>query len=334
MNAENGLLEMETSKTPLGITLMTDLGDHQHFGINGVEILSHIAPSDVRPNGVIAGVDMVSVAASAAVNKVDVAAIVCMIKGVKTPVAAEVDATITRPVGDVAKINSITIDEDGAVAVVEGADGDDANFSAVRGANGGPPLIPVDSIELAQVKVTTSAAAVITAAQIVHCTEFAESFEADPTGRGDHSETVAARRGHVKFGRVLPLIHTGPATRRIYLDAATPNFSEIARSVDFAPAEESISGSSSQHYGGVDNSDSKSLGSAGFKAKLNDGVSDLILSARGKVRTFRFYPDRDQTPSVITQGKVATARTFPVADNIAADVTIVAAKASADYFID
>ncbi|PLX93460.1 MAG: hypothetical protein C0621_07445 [Desulfuromonas sp.] len=334
MNAENGLLEMETSKTPLGITLMTDLGDHQHFGVANVDTFSHIAPSDVRPNGVIAGVDMVSVAASGGTDKVDTAAIVCMIKGVKTSVAAAVDNAITRPAGDVAKIISITIDEDGAVAVVEGADGADATFSAVRGAAGGPPLIPVDSIELAQVKVTTSAAAVITADQIVHCTEFAESFEADPTGRGDHSKTVAARRGHVKFGRVLPLIHIGPATRRVYLDAATPNFSEVARSVDFTPAEESISSSSSQHYGGVDNSDSKSLGQAAFKAKLADGVSDLILSARGEVRTFRFFPDRDQTPCIVTQGKVAAARTMPVADHISASVTIAAVKASADYFID
>lgn len=335
MNAENGRLEMETSSTPLGIVLMDDLGDHQTFGVDGVDTLSACNPRDVRPNGIIAGVNMGSPAASGANNAVDVATVVAMIKGIKTPVAAVAGQVIARPVGgDVAQISSVTVNEAGAVAVVTGAEAADAIFLATRGVAGGPPLIPVDSIELFQVRLNTQADAPITVEQIVHTTEFAEAFEIDETGRGDHEENPLRRRAHVRFGRVLPQIHTGPATRRVYIDARTPDYTEISKAADFTPAEESVSSSSSQHYGGVETDDSVSLGQGKFKAKLNNGVSDMILASRKKVRTFRFFPDRDQPEHVVTQGKVATARTFPVASGIAADVTISARRASAEYFIE
>lgn len=329
-----GELYMETGKTPLGIQLLSDLGDHQTFGLPGVDLWSALALTDVRPNGVIAGVNMGSPAASGANDACDVAAIVCMIMGVKTPVAADTDVTITRPATDVAKINSFTVTSAGEIAVVAGLDGLSSAYSLVRGAAGGPPLIPVDSTELFLVKVTDSDPAPITAGQIVHTTEFAEVFTIHETGFGDHSEFSLRRRAHIFMGRELPLIHTGPATRRIYADIAEPQKTLISKTKDFKAAEVSSSITSTQFYDALDAEDSDSLAAGGFSAKLVNGVSDLILASRKKVRTFWFYPDKDQTDHVLTQGKVSAARTWEVGGGTMAAVVIAAKQASVEIFID
>lgn len=332
MANENALLQMETSSTPLGVQLMTDLGDHQTFGLDGVDLFSAVALTAVRPNGVVAGVNMGSPAASGANDAVDVAAIVCMIKGVKTPVAADTDVPVTRPTINKVNICAVTVDEDGLIDVVVGTDGD--TFSPVRGTAGGPPLIPVDSTELFLVKLDDDVAVPIKASQIVHTTEFAETFDIDETGRGDHAEFANQRRAHVRFGRVLPLIHTGGTTRRVYIDVAEPNFTDIAEAVDFVPAEETASMQTTSYYRKTSTGVTFSTGEAGFKSKLKDGVSDMVLASRRKTRLFRFYPDMDQSTHLLTIGLVTVARTFPNGGDTVGAVKIAAKAPSVECFID
>ena len=138
---------------------LSDSGDHKKFtsgdglwsGASGKE-------PDVKPDGLATGGE-VSTADSGSNDVVDVAALTCYLAGVETSVAASADFSITRPASDVAKVNSITVTSAGALSEVEGTDGSDGTFSAERGAAGGPPYIPEGSIEIAQVRLTTAAAA-------------------------------------------------------------------------------------------------------------------------------------------------------------------------------
>lgn len=325
---------METGKTPLGLQLLEDMGDRRTFGLAAAELWAAMALEDVRANGIIAGVNMGTPAASGLVDACDVAAVVAMLLGVSTPVAADSDIIITRPLTAVAKVNSFTVTDAGVIAVVAGLDSLSAAFSLVRGAPGGPPLIPVDAIELFQVKVTDDSPSVITLAQIVHTTEFAETFQINAIGLGDHSKIATRRRAHVYFGRELPLIHTGPATRRVYAEISEPQKTLVAKTKDFKGAEKTASASTSQFYDEVENDVTYGLGTAGFNTKLVNGVSDMILASRGENRTFWFYPDKDKTDHTLTQGVVTVARTWDVSGSTMGAVAIVAQRETVEIFID
>ncbi|WP_027714901.1 hypothetical protein [Desulfuromonas sp. TF] len=335
--AKNGLLYMEDGSTPQGYVLMVDSGDRQHFGVADVDIFSGDPEAVVRPNGVVTGLNLLSVAAGGGNDLIDVKAFTVWLAGVETAVAADADVAVTRPATDVAKINSITLDDAGDIVEVAGTDSLSSAFSATRGAAGGPPFIPVGSIELGQVRLTTTAAAPIAAAEIFQGGEYTERAisptpEIDATGRGDWADDAATARAHVKFASVLPAIHTGSVAKRVYLSYSDPIFGEVSRSADFTPAEESYSTSTSEHYGGADNTESTSLGQAGFTAKLLTGVDDAVVGAKGKIRTFKFLPDKNKAGALITQGRVATARTFAVAGQKQASVSIAATKATVEYF--
>lgn len=335
--AKNGVIFMEEGSTPQGFTLMEDSGDHQIFDIAGVELYSGDPGAVCRANGITTGRNLLGIADSGANDVVDLAACNAFLNGVDSAIAAEVDLVIARPGGDVAKIIAITIDPTGAYAAVVGTDGADATFSAVLGAAGGPPAIPVDAIKIGEVRLTTSAAAAISADEIFQNGDLTEraffpTFEIDGTGRGDYAEDSAQRRAHVKFGAALPLIHTGGVPKQVFLDYADPTLTEVSRASDFTPAEESYSVSSEEYYGGVDATESSSLGTAGFSAKLLDGIADAVVAAKGKVRIFRFFPDRGKAANLVTQGRVATVRTFAVGDSKKATVTIAAPKQTVEFF--
>jgi len=230
--------------------------------------------------------------------------------------------TITRPATAVSKINSITINAAGALAAVAGTDGATTAFSESRGVAGGPPLIPVDSIEIAQVRVTSNTAALITAAQIfqvpgVHV-ERADFplFNSDPT------------RGMVTFNSAFPAIHTGPTAKKVFASYAEPVFAEVALASDFVPPETSYSVSSTQIYGTTLGSSSATLNQGSFTAYLTNGISDPLVSLKGQELFFRFYPDKYQSEYMLTQGKLGISRTFPAGDQIQAACTISAKQAA------
>jgi len=154
--AENGKLDFEAGQTSYAMAALTDSGDNTIFN-SAVTIFSGAngkAP-DIRPNGVITGGAIVP-AVSGTNNLVDVAGLTCYLAGVNTTVAAGLDTAITRASTNVASISSITITSAGAIAVVKGTDSLSTAFSETRAAAGGPPLIPVGSIEIGQVRTTTN----------------------------------------------------------------------------------------------------------------------------------------------------------------------------------
>jgi hypothetical protein len=340
MNAENSQVQIEQGQALVAFAVMIDAGDHQVFtpaaGDKVFSGKSGKAPT-IRPNGIVSGRNLGSVATSGSNDVVDVAAFSAYSKGVEHAVAADVDVAITRAATDVSKINSVTMDETGAIAVVAGVDGEDATFSEVRGAAGGPPLIAVDSVELFQVRMAGNTAAAITADEIFqvvgqHAERFDyPAFDVKNVGDGSSAETSAETNAHVKLSAALPLAHTGAVPKRVYAQYYTPVYAAVQKTLDFVPAEISHSVSSQQFYGGSVGSTSESLGQGGFTALLTNGVADSLVADKNQVLTVKYFPDRNQAAHIITQGKIGISRTFPVSNQIQASVTISAESASVEF---
>jgi len=337
-NASNAIIYLEQGQVMVNYALMTDSGDHKTFnsaadtwsGRSGFEPI-------VRPNGVVSGRNLVIPSAAGTDNLVDTLAFTAYSKGVlKSPVATQ-GQVIVRPATDVAKISSITMTDAGAIAVVAGTSAADAVFIETRGGAGGPPVIPVDSVELAQIRLTTAGDAPITESQIFqvvgqHCERYDfPVWQVNNIGLGETADTAAEEVAFVKFASVLPLSHTSSAAKRVYIKYYTPTFGELAKTLDFVPAETSHSVSSTQYYNGTIASKSSSLGQGGFTALLDSGVVDGLIAAKDEVLTVKFFPNRDQTPYILTQGAIGLSRTFPVSDQIQASVTITSESPSAEF---
>lgn len=327
--AENAKLQYEAGQQAVAMTLLTDSGDHKTFKSAATlwSGRSGYAPV-VRPNGLLTG--GAATPDSAAVNDiVDVAALTCNLAGVVVSVAAG-ELTASRGTGgDVCRITSLTVTSAGALAAVAGTAG--PTFSETRGANGGPPFIPVGSIEIGQVRLGSIVAAPVTAAEVFQVAgmhvERADLYEVNhgPTVVGG-VETVPG--GSVSLYDALPLIHTGSLPKRVYASYAAPLFADISLASDFTSPETSHSVSSTQVYGTTLGATSASLGQGGFTAYLENGVSDALVGLKNSLLWFKFFPDRYASPYLLTQGTLGIARTFPAGDNIQAACTISAAKAA------
>ena len=314
--AENAKLEYEAGQTATAMSALTNSGDATTY-TSAASLWSGKSGYTpvVRPNGLLTG-GVVIPSAAAGNNNVDVSALTCNLAGVVTSVAAATNQAITRPATAVSKINSITVNSSGAIAVVAGTDGSTTAFSETRAAAGGPPLIPVGSIEIAQVRVTSNTAAVITAAQIFAVVGTHTEMANYPIHNIDYST------GSITFLSALPSIHTGPVPKAVYASYAAPIFSEISLASDFKPPETTHSVSSTQIYNTTLGSTSQTLGQGGFTAYLEDGVSDALVGEKNSLLWFRFYPDRYKTPYLLAHGKLGISRTFPAGDSIQAACTI------------
>lgn len=315
MNAENAKLQYEGGQTNYPMGLLTDSGDRTTF-TSSASLWSKatgFAP-DVKPNGLATG-GVVTKAAAAGNDTVDVAALTCYLAGVLTSVSAATNVTVTRgATTNTHSITSITVTSAGAIAAVAGTAS--TAFTETRAAAGGPPLIPVGSIEIAQVRTTSITAAPITAAEI---------FQTVGTHLERYDYPVweeITKEGKVKFASALPQIHTGPAPKRVYAKYAAPIFTDIQKSVDFVPPERSYSVSSTAIYGTVLGSTSSSLNQGSFTVFLNDGISDPLLAQKGQVLWFRFFSDRYKASYLQCQGKLGISRTFPAGNEIQAACTI------------
>ena len=319
--AENAKLQYEAGQSSAAMAALTNSGDETTF-TSAASLWSGrsgYAPT-VRPNGVLTGF---AVTTHASNNTVTVAAGTLNLNGVVTSVGAGT-GTITRPASAVAKVCSVTINSSGSIAVVAGADGSDGNFSETRAADGGPPLIPVDSVELAQVRVTSDTAAVVGSAEIFQVVGLhleRADFPLYDINYGD---------GSITFLAALPEIHTGPTPKKTFASYASPIFADVALASDFVPPETSHSVSSTQVYGTTLGSTSSTLGQGSFTAYLQDGVADALVTLKNETLWFKFYPDRYKSPYLLTQGKLGISRTFPAGDAMQASCTISASEAATE----
>lgn len=319
--AENAKLQYEAGQSSAAMAALTNSGDETTF-TSAASLWSGrsgYAPT-VRPNGVLTGF---AVTTHASNNTVTVAAGTLNLNGVVTSVGAGT-GVITRPASAVAKVCSVTINSSGSIAVVAGTDGSDGNFSETRAAAGGPPLIPVDSVELAQVRVTSDTAAVVGSAEIFQVVGLhleRADFPLYDINYGD---------GSITFLAALPEIHTGPTPKKTFASYASPIFADVALASDFVPPETSHSVSSTQVYGTTLGSTSSTLGQGSFTAYLQDGVADALVTLKNETLWFKFYPDRYKSPYLLTQGKLGISRTFPAGDAMQASCTISASEAATE----
>lgn len=323
-SAENAKLDYEAGQTAYAMHELTDSGDSTVYTSSASTWSAKAGfTATVRPNGLASG-GVVSVAVSGSNNVVDVSALTVYLAGTLTSVSAATDETITRAATNVAKVNSITVTSAGAIAVIAGTDGGSTTFSETRGAAGGPPYIPVGSVEVAQVRTTTSAAAVIATTEIFQVVGVHREKYDYPVWDEVNSD------GEVHFVAALPAIHTGDLPKKVYASYYAPIFAEISLATDFQPPENTHSVSSTQIYNKTIGSTSKSLGQGSFTAYLNDGVSDALVGEKDQKLWFRFYPDRYKTPYMLTQGTLGITRTFPAGDNIQAACTISAEETAVE----
>jgi len=323
--AENAKIQYEAGQNTVAMSALTDSGDNTVFNFSASPLSrkSGYAPV-IRPDGIITG-GVVTPAAAGGTDDVDVSALTCYVNGSAESEAATTDVAITRPATAVSKVCSITYDKGtGAIAVVAGTDGSTTAFSETRGAAGGPPLIPTDAIELAQVRVTSNTSAVIAASEI---------FSVVGTHREEYNypiSTVDYTNGKLTFASALPDIHEGPTSKTVYASYASPIFADLSKATDFVPAENTHSITSTQIYGQTLGASNSTLNQASFTAYLDDGVTDGLVSLKDSLLWFKFFPDEDATPYILTQGKLGLSRSFPAGDQIQAACTISAESASVE----
>lgn len=305
--AQNARLDYEAAQTLYAMAALTDSGDHTTFtsAASYWSQKSGYTP-DIKPNGVLTGGE-ISVTAGQN-DKVDVAAISCNLNGVVTAVAGSSGVAVSRGADlDTHRITSITVNSAGSVVAVAGTDG--TAFSETRGANGGPPLIAVDSIEIGQVRLTSTSAAVVDESEIRQIPGTHQeranypSYQADPLS------------GSLTFAAALPLIHTGAVAKKVFAEIYEPEFAEVVDATAFVPPETTHSLSSTQVYKRAIGATSSSLNQGSFSAMLDDGVTDPLVLLKNEKLFFRFYPDENKSAHLICVGTLGLSRTFP-ADNL------------------
>lgn len=324
------IVRYEAGQTPFPFEAMVDGGNATTFEASFAPV-SNAAGFEpvVAPYGLLTGG---AVTATGTNNQVAVAALTASMAGATgadangVVVVAGGNLTVPRPATSVAKVVSITVDATGALAAVAGTDGASATFSETRGAAGGPPFIPVGSIEIGQVRLTSNTAAVVAAGEIYAVPGLHVELASYPVYSLDYA------RGEVTFAVDLPKIHTGSVPKKVYIKGATPLFAPIAQTSDWVPAESTYSINSTETYDGPVGSASSSLGQATFTAVLKDGITDAFLGQKGKNLWFEFRPDRDKTlPKQLTQGILGVSRTFPAGGgNFSASCTVTPSVASLD----
>ena len=304
------IIRYEAGQTAYPFEAAADAGDATVFDVSFAPI-SNVAGSEpvIAPYGLLTGGAITVHATDDTVTVAALTASMAAVSGADEDGVLAVAAgtgVITRPATNVSRVNSITIDSTGAIAVVAGTPGATSAFSETRAAAGGPPLIPVGSVEIGQVRVATSAAAAITAAQIYTVPGLHLERSDYPVYALDYAT------GEITFAAALPLIHTGTLPKKVYARGATPLFAPIANTSDWVPAESTYSINSTSTYDGPVGSASSSLGQAGFTAIMRDGITDSVLAAKGTEIWVEFRPDRDKTvPKQLTQGIFGVSRTFP-----------------------
>ena len=311
-NARDALLEMEVAQTPIQFSELDNSGDSRTFASSD-DLWSRRTGFEpvVRPDGLVNGG---IVSPTTINNQVSVTAALAFLAGAELNVPSSLSLAVTRAVTDTHIVHSITINQAGAYEVVGGAEG--TAFSEVRGAAGGPALIPVGSIEVAQVRLASSVASPVLATEIFSAPGLhTERFDSP-------AFTTDFVNGRVSFPAPLPAIHVGQLPKRVYASYSIPVFSQIPNARNFKAPYLSFSVSSDEFYQTTLGSTSSTLNQGSFETALNTGIQDQINQLAGENLWFRFRPSRFRSELHVTQGILGVDRTFPADALITAACTI------------
>jgi len=330
--AGNALIQYESNA--VGVTEeMTSTDDTTFVSTASVWSKKSGLEPVIMPDGIVTGYNLLS--PGTANDDVDVSAFTAYIGGALRSVSADTVA-ITRASTDTHIVNSIICDNAGALTAIQGTEG--TSFSTTRGAAGGPPLITVGQIEVGQVKTSAQAAAVIVASEIAQNPSNGEQerydvpvFEVNALGDGNTADSAAKTNAYVEFSSALPSIHVGSIAKDVYCTVYEPDFTDIEESSDFVPAEEVPSVSSKQIYRKTTASASFTLGAGTFKIYFENPIGHPLKKLNKENLVFKFFPDENSAEYSLTQGVVGFSSTYPVDDDMAADVTIGATQATVGF---
>lgn len=233
------------------------------------------------------------------------------------------DVTIERATMETHRVTSITVDNSGALVAIAGDEG--AAYTDERGEAGGPPFIPVDSIEVGQVRVNKTAAAPVSDTEIFQVVGLHQERYDSPVFQTDPAV------GEVHFAAALPKIHTGNLPKKVSVRGYTPIFAEIPRSSNWVPAETSHSTNSTEIYNGTLGSVSRSLGQASFTYYGEGNANDPLVRLKNQRLWFRWYQDRNRSPHSLTLGILGIGRTYPAGEHVNIACTVSAEQETADF---
>lgn len=340
-DASNGRIDYEGSAAGITGELLTDSGDHIVFTAANDMFSAADSDPECKPNGIITGVNLIS--PTLLDNEVSVAAFTAYFAGVEVSVSADSSVTFTRDASLSHQKFSVICDSVGALTIIESTAHASA-WSTTRGAAGGPPSIPLAQIEIGQIWVDSNVDAPVEATEIYESASNGTQerydypiFEINSQGDGIEATDVDKENAYVEFASALPMIHGATAAaaatayKPVYLDYAVPTFIQLQKSVDFVPAGVTTSVTSTQIYGGAIGSSSDSLAACTYTAYVNDGITDNLTLQDGKNIFHRFYPDRNKTPYILTQGITRFALTYPADAPITAAVTVAAENKSVKF---
>lgn len=325
------IVQYESGQTSYAFEEMTDSGDQTTFSasFSPFSQVSGYAPT-VAPYGLKTGG---AITPDTTNDQVDVAAMTVVAPGMTgadsdgvVSISAASGVSVSRGISaDTHRITSITVDNTGTVVAVAGVD-NAGSFSETRGAAGGPPYIPVGSIEIGQVRLTSVTAALVTADEILQVPGLTQELTGYPVSETNYAE------GKVTFVSALPTIHTGDLPKKVYVKGATPLFAPVPKASDWSPADETYSISSTDTYDGAVGSSSASLNQGSFNAVLTDGITDNFVALKGENIWIEFRPDRDVTvPKQLTQGILGISRSFPAGGgSVTATCTVTPVEATKD----
>ncbi len=335
--AENAKIQYESGQTLVAFDELTNQGDNIDFRSSDPlwSNKSGYRP-DVKPNGLATG----GIATPGAGNStVTVSAATAYLAGVLESVPAVTNEAVLRGTNSPAepfRKSSITVTSAGVVAIEAGTAG--GSFSNTRGAEGGPPWIDYDAIEIGQIWPSSADDVPITASDIrqvigTHVERYDYPTWEENRYRVDNG--ILGNAG-ITFAAALPAIHSegspdDPKPKQVFAEYYEPEFSDIPRTEGFAPPETSHSVTSTQIYGGTIGASSSTLNQGSFTAYLDDGISDGLLKEKNGNLFFKFYQDRlSSIPYLLTQGTFGITRSYPAANQITADCTISAEVPAAE----
>ena len=317
-SAKDTKIQFEAGQTPYAMAALTG---------SGVDFVGAAAPwsrrsgsePEIYVDGLITGGKITPHATD---NTVAIAGGTAYISGKLVSFLATTKTVGIGSEGTPARISSVVVDEDGVVSVEDGTVG--AALVETRNVAGGPAYVPVDAIELGQVRRSVIAAAPVTAAQIFQTPGIHQEHFNTPSNKG-----IDYLTGTVSFVSAFPAIHTAAATKKVYAKYATPIFSDVPKASAWQDPAYTYSITSVEYYGGADGYDSRSLGQGGFTALLEDGTTDPIMQVVGDKSWFKFWPDRARSvPYRMALGTLGASVAYPASGAITGTFTISAESPS------
>lgn len=314
--ASEALLQIESSQSLAPMMELTGSGATFASGIRFWSAVPLYEPV-ILPNGIRSGGQVTPTAVN---SQVSVAASEVNIGGVihTEPLAL---LTVARPADTKVKISSVTLTSALALAMVAGTDGD--AYVETRGAAGGPPYIPVGSIEYAQVRLDSETAQVIVVSEIKSIPGTHTELAGFPTFELD------SYLGSITFTDDLPTIHTGDLPKKSYAQFYTPDFVKIQDADAFTPPRTTYSVTSTTTYDGARGSTSSAINGGSFTALLQNGISDAVMQIvnAGGARWVKFFPKKTVvTQYEVCQGQIGVQDTYPSGANISGAFTISAER--------